>query len=301
MPKPTCSVANCVTRSRVKGMCDKHYQRQRIFGTTDKPLRKTFNKTCEVCSVSFISKSGSAKYCSSRCRVLNRPGLPPLFCVGCDNQIPNSKTSAPQGQARCSECRNAGLGYYEANGRRLSHGRSAYAGGCRCNVCTDAQAQGMREYVQKRVDKFGVGPSVEYRRRERGHDPFRPVFDRQEVPCRACGDMMMSAKPAGEAVHKLCRDESGWYISAADRLAVYERDGWSCQICFHPVDRDSHYLSDWYPTLDHVVPQSVRVDHSFENLRLVCRYCNLARLDRPVEDDHLVRAWALARRSLEVV
>lgn len=317
MSQYTCSVATCDTdmsgKYLRKGYCEKHYYSWRKYGTPtpSKEQRKTARVKgtqrtlqCEVCGGVFQAVSASAKYCGSKCRVLARPGLPPLYCADCTKRIPNSKTSAPQGKARCSDCINGGRGYYiDERGGRWSHGGSAYSVGCRCRVCKDAQAQGMRDYAAKRVAERGVAPSVEYRRSKRGHDPFKPVFgNRRPVPCAVCGGVVRSVKPAGEAVHKRCRGAGdSWYISEADRLAIYERDGWDCRICLQPVDRDAHFLSDWYPTLDHVVPQSVRVDHSPENLRLCCRYCNLARLDRPVSDDHLVRSWAVARRSLEVV
>lgn len=266
-----------------------------------------YTRTCKWCDSQLPDGShGTRKYCSVACqkaasneRSLQRGPT----CAECGDRMNRGKDVLPQGQARCLECKNGGRGYFVKDGRRFSHGRSAYAAGCRCRVCRDGVTMAMRDYVAKRVAERGVAPSVEYRRRDRGHDPFKPVFgNRRPVPCAVCGGVVRSVKPAGEAVHKRCRGAGdSWYVSEADRLAIYERDGWDCQICLQPVDRDSHFLSDWYPTLDHIVPQSVRADHSPENLRLCCRYCNLARGDRPVSDDHLVRSWAVVRRSLEVV
>lgn len=265
-----------------------------------------YTRTCKWCDTTMPSGvHGTRKYCSKDCQkaAANERSLQRgPTCADCGDRMHRGKDVLPQGQARCSKCRNGGRGYYTTEDGRRSHGRSAYAQGCRCRVCKDAHAQGMRDYAAKRFAERGATPSVEYRRRDRGHDPFKPVFgNRRPVPCAVCGDVVRSVKPAGEAVHKRCRGAGdSWYISESDRLAIYERDGWDCQICLQPVDRDAHFLSDWYPTLDHVVPQSVHGDHSPENLRLCCRYCNLARGDRPVSDDHLVRSWAVARRSLEV-
>ena len=248
---------------------------------------------------------GARKYCSEGCQkdAANERSLQRgPTCADCGGRMHRGKDVLPQGQARCSKCRNGGAGYYTTEEGRWSHGRSAYSQGCRCRVCKDAQAQGMRDYVAKRKAERGVTPSAESRRRARGHNPFQPVFDRKPVPCAVCGDVVRSVKPPGEAVHKKCRGVGdSWYISESERWAVYERDGWECRICFNPVDPDAHYLSDWYPTLDHIVPRSISEDHSPENLRLACRYCNIARLDRPVSKDYLVRDWAMKRRSLEVV
>lgn len=69
--------------------------------------------------------------------------------------------------------------------------------------------------------------------------------------------------------------------SPKQRLRIYERDNWTCQLCDEPVDRDAHYLDDWAPTLDHIIPQShvLVPDHSDSNLRLAHRWCNAVRGD----------------------
>lgn len=65
------------------------------------------------------------------------------------------------------------------------------------------------------------------------------------------------------------------------RLAIYERDDWTCQICMESVEPDSEPGSDWYPTLDHIVPQSHQLipDHSPEALRTAHAWCNAVRGD----------------------
>ena len=70
---------------------------------------------------------------------------------------------------------------------------------------------------------------------------------------------------------------SGPWIHDRVREAVYERDEWTCQLCFEPVKPDSDPQSDWYPSLDHIIPQSKGGDHTMENLRLAHRWCNSIR------------------------
>lgn len=67
----------------------------------------------------------------------------------------------------------------------------------------------------------------------------------------------------------------------AERLAIYERDDWTCQLCFEPVEPDADPASDWFPTLDHIECQSWALvpDHSPSNLRLAHRWCNSVRGD----------------------
>ena len=69
-------------------------------------------------------------------------------------------------------------------------------------------------------------------------------------------------------------------IPAALRLSIYERDGWVCQLCDDPVDRDLHPSDPWAATLDHIECQSWgEPDHSPNNLRLAHRWCNSVRGD----------------------
>lgn len=71
------------------------------------------------------------------------------------------------------------------------------------------------------------------------------------------------------------------------RLAIYERDDWTCQLCREPIDREVHYLDDWAPSLDHIEPQSHALipDHSPTNLRTAHRWCNAVRGAHGLNDD----------------
>jgi hypothetical protein len=60
------------------------------------------------------------------------------------------------------------------------------------------------------------------------------------------------------------------------RADIYERDDWTCRICLEPVDRDAEPLTSWYPTLDHITPQSRGGTHDPSNLRTAHHWCNLA-------------------------
>lgn len=112
-------------------------------------------------------------------------------------------------------------------------------------------------------------------------------------PCAWCGVAFMAATATFKDKYcsKRCgvrsstvanrRKRGQFWITDRKRLAIYERDGWTCQLCFSPIDRDAHYQEDWAPSLDHIEPQSAALipDHSAKNLRAAHRWCNAVRGD----------------------
>lgn len=71
----------------------------------------------------------------------------------------------------------------------------------------------------------------------------------------------------------------GRWIKEDERLALYERDGWICQICFDPVLRTVWSNDPKDATLDHIWPRSKGGSHDPENLRTACLLCNARRSD----------------------
>lgn len=124
-------------------------------------------------------------------------------------------------------------------------------------------------------------------------------------PCAWCGEQFTGRGKAARFCSKNCataakfarKDPYTFKPSPALRLAVYERDNWTCQVCDLPVDPSEHFRSDWAGSLDHVIPQAAMLipDHSESNLRLVHRICNAYRGDNTHMTDTEVRAIARAR------
>lgn len=119
---------------------------------------------------------------------------------------------------------------------------ASYRRGCRCDACRDATSTTMREYVAKRRNE---GRPIKRERR-------RPL------------------------------DYRRYSLSDADRMAIFERDGWICQICNNELDRTVDHNHPMSPTLDHIEPQSLALipDHRPSNLRAAHRRCNASRGNR---------------------
>lgn len=85
--------------------------------------------------------------------------------------------------------------------------------------------------------------------------PGRNPKPKRNVDCTVCGEpIIRTGKCGDEPRHKRCRPEQFWanaiQISDVGRRAIYDRDGWVCQICHEPVDRELQFAA-W---------QSCRVD-----------------------------------------
>ena len=73
---------------------------------------------------------------------------------------------------------------------------------------------------------------------------------------------------------------------------VYERDGWICQLCLEPVDREAIWPAKRSVSLDHVIPLSLGGQHTRANTQCSHLFCNCAKGARLMELDHDATPWA---------
>lgn len=60
-----------------------------------------------------------------------------------------------------------------------------------------------------------------------------------------------------------------------NRIAVFDRDGWKCQICGRPTPRSLiGTQKPRAPELDHRVPMSRGGGHIYANVQTACHACN---------------------------
>lgn len=134
----------------------------------------------------------------------------------------------------------------------------------------------------------------------------RPFVAGECAWCRASFVSLIATRTCStecsRGLRRLRRGErhGGFSISLARRRAIYERDNFTCQICFEPTSAAWACDDPWSPTLDHIVPQSSSStpDHSDENLRVAHALCNSYRRDGAVSDQE-VRELVRGRRELQ--
>lgn len=104
-------------------------------------------------------------------------------------------------------------------------------------------------------------------------------------PCGWCGEPFTSTAYGARYCSGRCSRRASearqgrFVVPDSIRRAIYERDNWTCQICHEPVEPDANPLSDWFPSLDHIVPRSQGGSDDDDNLRTAHRWCNAVRGD----------------------
>lgn len=97
---------------------------------------------------------------------------------------------------------------------------------------------------------------------------------------RRVGHRRRTRCPMSRALHRQRRDAQkrlyGGKVNAVNAKVVFQRDGGRCQICGATLSwglRGSYKAAA--PEVDHIIPLSGGGEHSYRNVQLACRRCNL--------------------------
>lgn len=197
---------------------------------------------CEHCKQWFRPKrKDRTRFCSRKCSFehFKAPPLPePRACNVCGRPCPNRR------MYQCSdECR-----------RELARRKSAA-------YWHSVRGPFLRVKLQPRPCSFcGL--------------QFQPKHGGQTKFCsRRC-----IARDAKRRYGTSARKRARWHgveYEPVDRIKVFERDGWRCQVCGRKTPRA------WIgsnrpqaPELDHRIPMALGGSHSYANTQCCCRRCN---------------------------
>lgn len=223
-----------------RGWCSTHYQRWKRHGDpTAEPQRGRRRCTIDGCEALVNGHGLCGKhYYRNRVHGTVEPRL--------RGQVVDGKRICPQ----CKQdlpldafCRN----------KSKPGGLTSY-----CRACEREKTRRWRaanpDYVQPRPPLEQIAAEArEYRRRnpERVAEISRSAFARRR------------AKKRGVKAEKFSNRE------------IFERDGWVCQICHEPIDRDARAPHPLSPSIDHRIPLARHGEHTRENCRASHLRCNL--------------------------
>jgi hypothetical protein len=91
-----------------------------------------------------------------------------------------------------------------------------------------------------------------------------------------CSDRCAKIMGATAARHRL----RAAVLASTERISrqvVFERDGWTCQLCGDAVDSRLSGRDEDGPTLDHIFPLSKGGEHTYANVQLAHKRCNTAK------------------------
>jgi 5-methylcytosine-specific restriction endonuclease McrA len=119
------------------------------------------------------------------------------------------------------------------------------------------------------------------------YETYAPAVEPPRVELRCKVRPRRSATGRMRA-HKARAKKAGVEFEVFDPLEIFERDGWVCQICLRPTNREAQgsYAKD-APVLDHIVPMSRGGGHTRKNTWCACWICNTRKgrrmMFRPVD------------------
>lgn len=216
-------------------------------------------RQCAECGAGFTPQTKLSNFCSKPCR------------TKATRRKFKAKVAA-QNQARMQsvpvECDVCGTMFRRTSYQQLR---------CSKQCATEHDKRVAVAYRAARYDPKRL--TLEDRECTECGETFSPRDERQMGCSVACGQKR-SARISSRKRRAALR---GQPAESVDPLEIFDRDGWCCSMCGKSTPKDQRgAAAPDSPELDHVVPLTRGGWHKPDNLRLLCRACNMskgARLD----------------------
>lgn len=279
-----CLVEGCGRRIAAKGLCTRHYLRNR----EGRPLETN----CEHCG----QRTFRPRFCSVRCSAVareRRNGARPIAEVNAERRAAAEKT--------CPECKQK---FLPSRHDKHSKGPQVF-----CSPsCTHAEAHrrmAIRRFVRAEAAVYRKW-AIAARARQREAEAVRVCgcgteMQRYARRCGPCAEraaavakqryrqspQRKAARRKGKAWRRAV--ERGVTAERFDPFEIFERDRWRCHMCGckTPKRLRGTYENN-APELDHIVPLAAGGQHTRMNTACACRKCNGLKADKPLGQLRLV-------------
>jgi hypothetical protein len=296
--KSTCVDIGCDAIATHVGRCNIHHSR---WKRAQRPPRPT-EVPCVTCGISVPvrARGNLPRFCSAACNPTKRGNsLPPHRGSPCSTP----SASGYKRGCRCPGCYAAAAVYmrqfFNAHGGNPHNpvADSTPCTGCTKPIkgtslvrprCSGCGSERLRRALPTRV----VAARRKIRAATKGSRRTKIVW--VSGRCHECGVEFTRPGAVGTgACSRRCSQKAnarrrrvvrvGNRSERVDRIALFDRDGWNCQLCGMETEPESHWLSDWHPTQDHIIAVSNGGEHTYENMQCAHRLCNSIKRDLPME------------------
>ena len=252
-----CAVPECLLAPKVRGLCQKHYNRWYSSGDLDLS-RSQRSGNCVRCGADLPHSAygPTARYCSAACR-----GAAGYDRVKSRYNLAAREETAARRAATVRTCPTCATDFSPA--KTLKQEFCSKACSRKAHQQTNTRSCEVQGCARPHAAKGMC--AMHWRRAARGDGrEANPEWDDRR---RANYHKRRALKAGAEAVD----------FSPVD---VFERDGWVCGICCEPVDPDLAWPDPRSASLDHIVPLSKGGSHSPDNAQCAHLVCNVSKGNR---------------------
>lgn len=284
----TCSVDDCERRHYGRGYCQLHYNRVRNTGTAEKRIHVP--KTCAVpdCERQANVPGSARGWCAPHYQRWQRWGDP----LGAHEPTVGIAECSITGCAALVIARGWCTKHWtrwDRYGDPEARMPGEVVGGRKiCPGC--GQDKALPEYGKSRVYCKPCSAAIASAYRE--SHPYLPVPG-EPAECIYCGQRFLANKRRWRCCSPACSKAYKYKVADAkhsharrarikgsefemfDRVEIFERDRWICQLCGELVDPDVPRHDPKTPSIDHIIPIALGGAHTRANVQTACLGCNV--------------------------
>jgi hypothetical protein len=202
------------------------------------------------------------------------------MCVHCERDLLRSKFSKSKitKDGLCSWCNQCRAIYNKQWRQKGAKPKPAYLGKMICAIEDCKNRRETRQFCSKHYSRFRKYGDPHYLAPPRPRSPLTWDQRMQLNDFDRWADMKRQAYIKRRRLLETAKQEP------YSRLAVFERDGWICQLCYEPIDPTIKGRKSKAASIDHVIPLALGGDDTPDNVQAAHFGCNSGKCNRVREE-----------------